>query len=75
MPLGTKGTDPVAIMMFLAEISLSGNPTFPYLTFCFPCKHKKHKYFDYYKAQVTLTKIHTTDYAQVILTFVTFILT
>uniref|UniRef100_A0A0A9DEP9 Uncharacterized protein n=1 Tax=Arundo donax TaxID=35708 RepID=A0A0A9DEP9_ARUDO len=36
MPLGTKGTDPVAIMIFLAVISLSGKPTFPYRTFCFP---------------------------------------
>lgn len=40
MPLGTKGTDPVAIMIFLAVISLSGKPTFPYLTFCFPCTHQ-----------------------------------
>jgi hypothetical protein len=41
MPLGTKGTDPVAIMMFLAVISLSGKPTFPYLTFCFPYRYQK----------------------------------
>jgi hypothetical protein len=43
MPFGTKGIDPVAIMIFLAVISLSGNPTFLYLTFCFPYTHENQK--------------------------------
>jgi hypothetical protein len=47
MPFGTKGTDPVAIMIFLAVISLSGNPTFPYLTFCFPYTHENQTKLNY----------------------------
>lgn len=36
MPLGTKGTEPVAMIMSLAVTMLSGKPAFPYFTFCGP---------------------------------------
>lgn len=36
MPLGTKGTEPVAMIISFADITVSEKPTFPYFTFCGP---------------------------------------